>query len=211
MFQMLDYRATKLYFILFAFPDLLLAVFSLAGKAIIPVLIASNYFDNTVSIILVAISLVFVFEIILILLFVIYGKIKKFIFELIIDVTPTGGRNEEEAFAVVKVGNKMITILQLNNTNPREWTDNLIQKGSNLDWLGSLFYSSDIKVRLEFLRQYFINRPELYGYPSEQEAALEEEGLAIQLMEKIISSPVYRWSIVSYILFIYALYYHFNY
>ena len=211
MFQMLDYRAAKLYFILFAFPDLLFIVFSLAGKAITPVLIASNYFDNTILVILVAISLVFVFELILIPLAVVYGKIKKFIFELIIDVTPTDGRNEEEAFSVVRVGNKMITLLQLNNTNPREWTDNLIQKGANLDWLGSLFYSSDIKVRLEFLRQHFLNRPELYGQPSEQEEALKEEGLTMQLMEKIISNPGYRWSIVSYILFFYALYYHFNY
>jgi len=211
MFQMLDYRAAKLYFILFAFPDLLFIVFSLAGKAITPVLIASNYFDNTVLVILVAISLVFVFELILIPLAVVYGKIKKFIFELIIDVTPTDERNEEEAFSVVRVGNKMITLLQLNNTNPREWTDNLIQKGANLDWLGSLFYSSDIKVRLEFLRQHFLNRPELYGHPSEQEAALKEEGLTMQLMEKIISNPGYRWSIVSYILFFYALYYNFNY
>jgi len=208
---MLDYRAAKLYFILFAFPDLLFIVFSLAGKAITPVLIASNYFDNTVLVILVAISLVFVFELILIPLAVVYGKIKKFIFELIIDVTPTDERNEEEAFSVVRVGNKMITLLQLNNTNPREWTDNLIQKGANLDWLGSLFYSSDIKVRLEFLRQHFLNRPELYGHPSEQEAALKEEGLTMQLMEKIISNPGYRWSIVSYILFFYALYYNFNY
>ena len=109
MFGMLDYRAHKLYFLIFFIPISLLTLFSLFALPLINYSI--GFFLSDVRVLQILISLVSLFVLEIVWLLFIFGFISKlfqFIFELFVDVIPHDGRTKEEAKMVVYNGDKAI-------------------------------------------------------------------------------------------------------
>jgi ammonia channel protein AmtB len=98
MFGMLDYRAHKLYLILFFLPNLALVLFATLGLPVINYSVGISLADNRVIQILISLVSLLILELVWIAF--IYGLISKFyqfLFGLFVDIIPSNGRSEEEA------------------------------------------------------------------------------------------------------------------
>lgn len=152
MFGMLDYRAYKLYLILFFIPLFLLTLFQLFGLPFIYYSIGANLAENRILEIIISIIALFIIELLWALfVFGVLNKIFQFIFELFVDVIPHDGRNKEEAQIVVYNGQKGIDAIQMGK-HPTTWDEDLPERVSTQDWISAIFFSSKIRYRLERVR-----------------------------------------------------------
>jgi Zn-dependent protease with chaperone function len=208
MFGMLDYRAHKLYLILFGIPTFIIYLFSLF---ILPIICyySGSYFSNLInlgeyfssslvaiiSLIICTIISVFIIELIWTLFCLLINKTVKFIFELIIDVIPADGRTKEEAELVLYNGNKGITKIKIGK-HPKNWDDELILNCVKLDWVASLFYREKIMDRLRIIKEHFLDNPEDRWGSWKVDEILKDNKIEVGLIERWVSNNTYRaWTI----------------
>lgn len=106
MFGMLDYRAYKLYLILFGIPNMILIAIALFGLPILSIELGKIWADSSLVIAIASIIALFIVEIIWTLLLVWLGKLYLFIFQLFVDIVPAENRTKEEAVQVATAGPK---------------------------------------------------------------------------------------------------------
>ena len=206
MFGMLDYRAHKLYILIFFIPMSLLTLFSLFALPLINYSIGFYFSDVRVFQILTSLVSLFVLEIVWILfIFGFINKLFQFIFELFVDVIPHDGRTREEAQMVVYSGEKAIRSLSISK-HPTTWTDELINDLPKNDWVSSMFYRNNIIRRCNLVREYYQSMPEETPYTdSHVNKVLEENNLVLKWHETVLTSLQYRRGIFAYSFFLFLL------
>ena len=208
MFGMLDYRAHKLYIILFGIPIFILTLFAMFGLPIINYMIGLDLFDERIFQILSSLLSAFIVGIIWdIFISGIVSKLFQFLFNLLVDVIPHDGRTKEEAQAVVWGGNKAILILE-GNKHPSEWRENYEEEFAKLDWVQNLFFKEELIDRLLFLKAEFSfdDEEDKSAYnPYKGENFLKEKNLEPSWFEKIACNKMHRRYIVVWLFFIYLL------
>ena len=199
MFGMLDYRAHKLYFLIFFIPIFLLTLFSLFALPLIHYSIGFYSAEERVFQIIISLISLFVLEIVwLLFIFGFINKLFQFIFELFVDVIPHDGRTKEEGQMVVYSGNKAIRTLAITK-HPRTWTDELIKDLPKNDWVSNMFYRNNIIKRCNLIRDYYYSMPEETPYDdSHVNKVLEENDLVLKWDETVLTSLQYRRTIFAY-------------
>jgi hypothetical protein len=208
MFGMLDYRAHKLYIVLFCIPLLTLVLFSMFGLPIINYVIGMQLFDARIFQILSSLVSMFILEIIWILFINgVVSKLFQFVFTLFVDVIPHDGRTKEEAQAVVWGGDKTILLLE-GSKHPNKWRENFEEEIAKLDWMQSLFFKGRIIERFRRIKENFEFDDEEEELPYNSYKLLNfitENNLEATWIEKIICNKIYRRSFVGYSFFVYLL------
>ena len=197
MFGMLDYRAHKLFLILFFLP---LTIINLILDFSIPIgawAIGRMYGESPAGILVITIISVVPLWIILFLLEVGVNKFILFLFNLIVDVLPDEGRTKEEALIVAYRGDKAIAHLKLNKTQPRDWSDEDIELCITGGFI-NLFYKHTIRERLYLIRKESEENPKLkfnldvYGNDDIKIAnLLKENNLAKDNIENLLNNPLH--------------------
>lgn len=203
MFEMLDYRAHKLFLILFGIPIILLTLFSLFVLPFIYYGIGLHFGESRISQIGIAIISIFFVDSILIILNNGLSKFSMFIFHLFVDVTPTDGRTKEEANQVVWYGDKAINLINFNNKQPEYLTDEDIEKISS--GFFNFFFRKKIISRIDSSRNYFIENPNIACNEWNINEFLKREKLEIGIFEKIITNQFLRSCVIRYSIFLYLL------
>ena len=222
MFGMLDYRAHKLYLILFGIPIFLLSMFNVFGIPFINYLIGVVSADERIWQIVVSLIALFFVELIwTYFIFIFIHNLFEFIFGLFVDVIPSDGRTKEEAQLVVYGGEHAIRVLQLGQ-DPKEWTDEFIEDFPTHDFFTNRFYKNEVIERCYAIRDYFLDNPKkrhkylwennrfLGGGLNDLEIDkfLEENSLKMDWKEQIITNKVYRRFVVEYVWFVLLLIFH---
>lgn len=205
---MLDYRANKLFVLLFGLPLFLLTWLFIIGKPIAAYVVSYGYLKPSVVGFLGAIVCLFVLEIVLLPIATLLDKSIWFIFSLFVDVIPADGRSKAEAEMVVRGGSRALVALQLAR-RPSEWDEDLVEKAVKLDWVQRLFYRERITDRLNFVRRRFselaLDDP---NYPfswAHAERLISEGELAPTWVEKVVCSKTNRLMIYPYLILLYLL------
>ncbi len=199
MFGMLDYRAHKLYWLLFFIPSKILFLIAIFGLPLINYLIGFQLAETRFFQILISLISLFVIELIwLLLIFNVTDKLFQFIFSLLVDVIPHDGRTKEEAQLVVWNGEKAVRALALKK-EPDTWADELILEIPKNDWVVNMFYRDDVIRRLELIREEFNNQSSDDSPFTETEVAqiLKDNSLEMGWFEKLVTSGQ-RASIYAY-------------
>lgn len=203
MFGMLDYRAHKLYFIIFFIPIFLLTLFSLFALPLINYSIGFYFADERIFQILISLVSLFVLEIVwamFILGFI--NKLFEFIFGLFVDVVPHDGRTKEEAQMVVFSGDKAIRSLAIAK-HPTTWTDELINDLPKNDWVANMFYRNNMVRRCNLVREYYQSMPEDTPYSDRHvNKVLEENDLVLKWDETLFTTMQYRRAIFVFSFFL---------
>jgi len=190
MFGMLDYRAHKLYLLLYTVP---LIVLRLAAVFLIPAIaygIGLNYGSSRVWQIAIAIGSIFLVEIGFLIVQSIFGYVFKTVFNFFIDVVPANGRSEEEAELVLWNGETAINVLVFENP-ASEWTDEDIEifaKKNSFLWM----FRQAKRDRLHDLRDHYTSNPEIEQSQYESETFLREHNNGADWLEQLISNRIYR-------------------
>jgi len=200
MFGMLDYRAHKLYLILFGIPIIILKVITLLGIGFIAYLVGFSFAKIWIVKIILSVIILFIIELIWSGLLLIINKFFDFIFSFFVDVIPSGGRSKEEAKIVVYNGEKGITALLANN-HPKEWTDDNVVEFAKLDWVANLFYYDKVHNRLVRIKEYYEENPEIVFNEWTLEEFLKSQNILMSWHEKVFSNHFLRKMVVSYLIF----------
>ena len=203
MFGMLDYRAHKLFLILFGIPLIILNLISIFALSFCAYFIGFNFAETWFVKILFSIGSMIIIEILWTLfIFLIINKLVEFIFGLFVDVLPSEGRTKEEAMIVVFRGEKARNALKINQ-HPKEWTDDLIEDCSKIDWVAKLFYYNTISARLKQVKEHYEMNPELiFDEWNLAEYVNSQKHLVMSWQEKTFSNPVYRRIVIVYSIFL---------
>ena len=206
---MLDYRAHKLYIILFFVPNFIVSIFSIFGLPLINYSIGVALADERIIQILISLGAIFVIELIWALfVYAFISKAFQFIFELFVDVIPHDGRTKEEAQMVVWIGDKAIRTLEICK-HPTQWTQSLIDEMPKNDWVLNLFFRDELKKRLHTIfEEYLLLAPDTPYGDTEYERIFEENDLKISWQEKVFANFAYRRMIIMYSFFLLLLLYH---
>lgn len=199
MFGMLDYRAHKLFLILFGIPNLILQVLIFILLPIasyhIGFNLLSGYISHFTGYLLQFISAVGIYflisTILSFFLFFVVTKLVNFLFGLFIDVIPHDGRNQEEAMLVVWRGEKGIAHIRM-GVHPKEWNDDDPQKFAKVDWVSRLFFSDQIIARLTALRQHYIEYPDDTFHNDKIKELLNQYDVKMGWAEKVFTSSMVR-------------------
>ena len=144
MFGMLDYRAHKLFLILFGIPLIILNLISIFVLSFCAYLIGFNFAETWLIKIIFSIVSMIIIEILwTLVIFLIINKLVEFIFGLFVDVIPSEGRTKDEAMIVVFRGEKARNALKLKQ-HPKEWTDELIEEiasGNSISCMGRCLFT----------------------------------------------------------------------
>ena len=200
---MLDYRAHKLYILLFGIPLFILNWFFILGIPFASYGIAKNYADSWWGILLLGILAYLGVQIVAAILGLIIGKFIEFSFTLIVDIIPAQDRTKEEAKLVTWGGEKTIALLELAHTPPKDWNDEQIENVTKgfITW----FFRDAILKRFEFLREYQQENPEYESSNWNNEKLLENNNLAIPIAENIMCNGIYRGWVISGLLLLFLL------
>ena len=206
MFGMLDYRAHKLYLILFGLPNLVFSLVTIFGLPLLSYSLGIKFSDVRLWQILISLGLQFLIEILWTLIVTgLIAKVCSFIFSLFVDILPSDGRTKQEAQQVVYAGEKAITLINLDRIHPSQWTDELIAATPKTDWVRNLFYREISIQRFEMLKNYFsIHTHETFNEYTVKKV-VKESHLPLTLSELILTSPLYRRMLVLYSFFLYLL------
>ena len=207
MFGMLDYRAHKLYVILFFIPNFLLGMFHLIGLPIIHYSIGVAFADERIFQILISLAAMLIIESIwAIVLISVISKTFEFLFELIVDVIPHDGRTKEEAKLVVWNGNKAIRTLHIAQ-HPRAWEESVLEEIPANDWVNNIFFRGKIVFRLLVVYEYYLDAPETPFTDTEVERILDERNLKPSWQENVVGNPQIRRALIGYsfLLFLFLL------
>ena len=203
MFGMLDYRAHKLFLILFGIPLIILNLISIFVLSFCAYLIGFNFAETWLIKIIFSIGSMIIIEILWTLfIFLIINKLVEFIFGLFVDVLPSEGRTKEEAMIVVFRGEKARNALKINQ-HPKEWTDELMEAFAKSDWVANLFYYDTIINRMKQVKEYFEMNPELpFDEWNVTDYINSQKHLVMSWQEKTFSNPIYRRIIIVYSIFL---------
>ena len=205
MFGMLDYRAHKLYIILFFIPNLILNLFAIFGIKIISITIGLVFADERIFQFLIALISIFIIELIWILIiFGIVTKAFQFIFELFVDVIPDDGRTREEAQLVVWSGSKAIRSLEVIK-HPSQWDYSKIEEIYKNDWVANIFYRNKISKRTRKIFEHYLFQSDKPYNDAVINKFLEENNLKVSWKEMIFTEPMYRNAIIGYSFFLFLL------
>ena len=205
MFGMLDYRAHKLYLLLFGVPNIILLIFCLVGLPLINYTLGFGFADQRFMQILTSIGVSFVTAIVWWIFFEGFlNKLAMFIFGLLVDVIPSDGRNKEQAKLVVFGGEKAIIQIKMKQIlNPREWTDEDIASFAKSDWVSSWLLRDKNQKQCEAIRERFKEDPHLTNNDANLSAILKENGLETTLFEEVFGHELARKYVVSLVFFSY--------
>ena len=200
---MLDYRAHKLYTLLFSVPLFILNWVFILGIPFASYVIAKNYADSWWSIFLLGILAYLLVQIVASIFGLIIGKLIEFAFTLIVDIIPADSRTKEEAKLVTWNGEKVIALLDLERTPPKDWADEQIENVTKgfFTW----FYKDAITKRLGFIREYQQENPEYVSNEYNNKELLKNNNLTVSVAEKIILNQIYRGLVISGLLFLFLL------
>jgi hypothetical protein len=203
MFGMLDYRAHKLYVLLYTVPLILLR---LAAVFLIPAIaygIGLNYGSSRVWQITIGIGSIFLVEIGFVTVQSIFGYVFKTAFNFFIDVVPANGRSEEEAKLVLWNGEAGINLLVFERP-ASEWNDEDIEifaKKNSFLWM----FRQAKRDRMHDLRDYYISNPEIGQSQYSAEMFFEEHNRGANWLEQLISNRLYREWAARYVFMLYLL------
>jgi hypothetical protein len=196
MFGMLDYRAHKLYLLLFGIPWFVIRWMIILGLPFLYYGIGHQVADNRLLQILVSVIALFIIEIFVVLGAAYIDKFFMFIFNLFVDVLPAEDRTKEESIFVVKSGDVAIKLIELGKKHPREWTDEDVafyHRGF-FAW----FFKEAISHRFEMIKNYFIENPDVAFNEWNIKNYLTKNKLSMSFIENLITNPAYRASAISY-------------
>ena len=201
MFGMLDYRAHKLFLLLFGLPLIALSLFGMFGLGFIAYLIGFSFVETwAIKVVLSIVSMV-VIQLLWDLFALAIGKIFEFIFWLFVDLIPADGRTNFEAQVVVVNGEKGITALKTSQ-DPKLWTDEDIQKLSKLDWIEHLFFGDRIVSRCRQVREHFTENPDIEYTEWRLKEFVDNSNVPFIWQEKVFSSKANRKLIIAYSVFV---------
>ena len=203
MFGMLDYRANKLFLIIFGIPWFILRWIAILGLPFLYYGIGLTLADN--RLLQVGVSLVSLFhgELIWLLIVTYIDKLFMFLFNLLVDVIPADGRTKEEALMVVKGGQQAIRMLNLSTKHPNEWSDDDFM--AYKDSVFTIFFRHRIDERIEFIKDYYSQNPDEFIGISSIEDALKKKALEVSWLERLVCNPQWRAMVFSYGLTTYLL------
>jgi len=196
MFGMLDYRAHKLYLILFGLPWVLIRWVIIIGLPFLYYGIGHEVADNRLLQILASLVALFIIEIFVVIGTVYIDKLFMFIFNLFVDVIPDNGRTKEESILVVRSGDVGIKALELENKHPSLWTEEDVKfyHRGFFAW----FFKDSISHRIEMTRNYFIDNPDVAFNNWSVRDYLSKNNISMSFLENVITNASYRGSAISY-------------
>jgi hypothetical protein len=203
MFGMLDYRAHKLYLMLFGLPWFALRWIWIIGFPFIYYFIGLSFDVNRIFQILISLISMVILEFALTIAMRYLDRFIMFLFTLLIDVIPADGRTPEEAVAVVKSGDQAIRFLKNEKKHPKDWDDEYLMMYKSS--IFSLPYRNKIDLRVRVIKNYFLENP---GADSNEYAIKEivrVSGLKISWLEWAITNAQIRGMVISYSLLVYLL------
>lgn len=203
MFGMLDYRAHKLYLIIFGIPNFLLALYSLFGLPFTYYGLGHSYADSHTMVIVYSLIACIVIEIIWAIFVTYLSKFFIFLFSLFVDVIPADGRSEEEAKLVVWNGEKAIHLIKFNKKKPKDWTEedfDRLTKG-----FFNFFFKDKVTQRLRRIKDYYVENPKVIPNEWNTNKFLKENNLEPEIFEKIIVNDFYRYCVIRYSIFLYLI------
>jgi hypothetical protein len=207
MFGMLDYRAHKLYVLLFGVPLFLITWALIIGRPALAYLISYSYFESTIAEVLGAVALTVLLELVLIPVGLGLSKLVHFLFTLFVDVIPANGRTEEEAKHVVWNGEKALLVLEMNK-RPSEWSEKSVENFVSLDWIQAIFFKQKVLDRLTYIKKRYDELDRQYAsgdqtYPYNEWAVrdlLKEGGIEPPTeFEKFICNKMMRAMVYPYL------------
>lgn len=201
---MLDYRAHKLYLLLFGVPNFLIMWAWIIGIPLLSYHLAFAEYSLWITRVGASLLILVIAELVSGLVSFVIDKFFFFIFTLIVDVIPHDGRTKKQANEVVKAGPSAVTLYETNK-NPSDWTDEQIEELIRLDWIARLFYAERIRERCKVLRWHFQANPDDDFGSSKPRQVIEEAGVARGLCETIITNRVWRLMALRYIFFLYLI------
>jgi hypothetical protein len=203
MFVMLDYRAHKLYILIFGIPLFILRWFIMLGTPLAAFAIAKSYATSWVGVLLLSIVAYLIISICTQILVLLLSKFIEFAFALFVDIIPADGRTKEEAKLVTWGGEKAIALLALGRTSPKDWTDELFEDVTKGFFVW--FYKDAIFKRLSFIRTHQQDNPDYVSNEWSNVRLLKENNLALPMVENIVCNPIYRGWVISGIFFLYLI------
>jgi hypothetical protein len=196
MFGMLDYRAHKLYLLMFGVPWFLFRWMIIIGLPFVYYAIGLQLAENRLLQIITSLIALFFIEIIVAVAVTYLDKLFMFIFNLFVDVISVDERTKEESLLVVKNGDVAIKLIEIGKKHPKDWSDEDIafyHRGF-FAW----FFREKIIQRFENVRNYFIENPNLFYNGWDLNGYLSKNNLSISLLEKIVTNSTYRVTAISY-------------
>ncbi len=203
MFGMLDYRANKLYILLFGIPLFILRWATIIGLPFLYYELGLQVSNNRILQILVSLLAVLFIEILLAIFLNWLDKAFMFIFNIFVDVIPSDGRTKEEAEYVVKGGSNLLELLEFSKKDPKDWNDNntaFLSRG-----FFHFFFQHRIQFRIDRIQAYYKDNHGIDFTDWNTRKFLKDNGLEMSLMEKIITSPIYRGWVISYSIILYLI------
>lgn len=208
MFGMLDYRAHKLYLIIFGLPMFALQLIAMFGLPLLSYSLGMKVAEDRFWQILSSVGIAIVVEFLwLIVVVVVVSKLITFLFQLIVDIIPADGRNREEALQVVWHGDKAIVAQQFEK-QPNTWSEDLPERFINLDWVARWFFRERIEKRIEKIRDYYEENPGERPSGSKYDEVINATGNQMRWDEKILTNPGWRREIYRVCFFLWLLYEH---
>jgi len=196
MFGMLDYRASKLFLVIYFIPHLVTVIITLFAIPYFAYYAAYTYADNIILKILLAIVTIFVSELIILFLFNLFVKTPiKFIFKLFVDIIPHNNRSQEEAESVVFGGDvAMLEILM--SQHPKDWNEDEMNRIFSQPTLGRFFFHHNIRERFFKTYEHFKENEGEY-YDGESVLDYMYKHYKPSIIEQIINNPIYRRAVIS--------------
>lgn len=196
MFGMLDYRAHKLFLLMFGIPCFVIRWMIIIGLPFVYYGIGVNVADNRLLQIAASLFALFFIEIIVAIAVTYLDKFLMFVFNLFVDVIPTDGRTKEESLSVVKLGDVAIKLIEVNKKHPKDWTDEDIaffHRGF-FRW----FFKDVITHRLEMLKSYYAENPSIQPNEWTTKDYLSKNNLTMSVWEHLFTNQAYRVTAISY-------------
>jgi len=196
MFGMLDYRAHKLYLIMFGIPWFVFRWMIIIGLPFIYYGIGLKVADNRLLQIITSLIALFFIEIIVAIAVTYLDKFFMFIFNLFVDVISVDERTKEESLSVVKMGDTAIKLIEIGKKHPKDWSDEDIafyHRGF-FAW----FFKETITHRLEMVKNYFVENPTVVFNEWNIKDYLSKNNLSMSIWEHLITNSTYRVSAISY-------------
>ena len=207
MFGMLDYRAHKLFWILFVIPRTILILITIFGIPWVNYAIGLLA-DNRIFQILISLVSLLIVEAIWMLVCFGFSRLFRFIFVFFVDIVPHGGRTKEEALFVVEGGEGAIRALGFNE-HPNTWSEEFIRSNRKSDWVQTIFFRDKATRRLELIREEYAELPLDASFNDRDiRRILGRTQMERGWFEKLCCDADFRIMAYSYLILLFLLVYH---
>jgi hypothetical protein len=197
MFGMLDYRAHKLYWLLSLPLVIVLRLLALFALPFAEYAIGISLAHERLWQIAITIAVIFPVELLWFLFHKTVDVVFGGIFNFLIDVIPADGRSHDDAKLVVKGGDEAIAVWHIDNTDPNEWSEELIRAGTKGTSVGRIFAHRRLE-RFFALKDHYINNPDIERSEYTAEEFLRGNNMWPSLIEEIANHPIYRFAVFQY-------------